>query len=434
MQKPLLFLAALFCSFLSYATNVSGLISSNTTWTKANSPYIVTGDIDVDTGATLTIEPGVQVRFDGNYFLKIDGMIIAKGTALDSISFTYNKFNPTNTSWKAVAISHKNTLDTFIFDYCHFQYSNIALGVDYNTPVVVTNSCFENNTTAITSNAYLYVSHSRFTNNYTAISANSASIVTYNDIGYSYTGYIGDSPDLSNNIIHHCTIGIKGGKNVLHNTIAYCYIGIFISGTVMYNQLWHCTKAVLYGGGPFSVQHNGLKYNDTGILVNGYLPSGLIRYNCIENSSKIAFINYAGNTDVSSNYWGETDSAKIAAMVYDFYDEFICGKVLFTPVLQSADSGCADSITIPTAIKTVQDNKDISVYPNPIGNSFTINVPNTQTIKEVRVYDLMGKELIHTAANSNKILIDASSLSTGIYLYRVSLSDNSIVTGKVLKE
>lgn len=48
-------------------TDVSGEINIDTTWALANSPYVMTGDVTVMPGVTLTIEPGVQVHFNGNY-------------------------------------------------------------------------------------------------------------------------------------------------------------------------------------------------------------------------------------------------------------------------------------------------------------------------------------------------------------------------------
>ncbi|MEM2281086.1 MAG: hypothetical protein QXZ68_03740, partial [Candidatus Bathyarchaeia archaeon] len=40
-------------------TAVKGIISTNTTWTLANSPYVLTGPVLVNRSAVLTIEPGV---------------------------------------------------------------------------------------------------------------------------------------------------------------------------------------------------------------------------------------------------------------------------------------------------------------------------------------------------------------------------------------
>jgi hypothetical protein len=48
-------------------TEVNGLISSDTTWTTAKSPYTLTGPVLVNNGATLIIEPGVTVDFGNNY-------------------------------------------------------------------------------------------------------------------------------------------------------------------------------------------------------------------------------------------------------------------------------------------------------------------------------------------------------------------------------
>jgi RHS repeat-associated protein len=70
--------------------SVSGDITTNTTWTLANSPYVVTGTINVQSPAVLTIEPGVVVKFDtGANLLALAGATLtANGTSTAPIVFT----------------------------------------------------------------------------------------------------------------------------------------------------------------------------------------------------------------------------------------------------------------------------------------------------------------------------------------------------------
>ena len=46
------------------ATDVGGPITSDTTWTLAGSPYVAISTVTIRNGATLTIEAGVEVRFN----------------------------------------------------------------------------------------------------------------------------------------------------------------------------------------------------------------------------------------------------------------------------------------------------------------------------------------------------------------------------------
>ena len=69
-------------------TIVSGVIATDTTWTVSNSPYIVTNNMTVNPGATLTIEPGVIVKFVANKGLTVKGRLVAAGTPDDRIVFT----------------------------------------------------------------------------------------------------------------------------------------------------------------------------------------------------------------------------------------------------------------------------------------------------------------------------------------------------------
>ena len=54
-------LALLLWHVADAQTTVSGGIYTYTTWTLANSPYLMTNNIVVFPGVTLTIEPGVEV-------------------------------------------------------------------------------------------------------------------------------------------------------------------------------------------------------------------------------------------------------------------------------------------------------------------------------------------------------------------------------------
>ncbi|MGB5529302.1 MAG: hypothetical protein WBQ32_04965, partial [Ignavibacteriaceae bacterium] len=57
-------------------------------WTAANSPYHINDDITIHADSALTIEPGVEVIFQGHYRFIINGIINAVGTQTDSIRFT----------------------------------------------------------------------------------------------------------------------------------------------------------------------------------------------------------------------------------------------------------------------------------------------------------------------------------------------------------
>ncbi len=68
------------------SSETTGIINADTTWTKTNSPYTLTGPVAVNTGVTLTIDPGVTVNL-GAFYIQVNGTLVAKGTSTDKIYF-----------------------------------------------------------------------------------------------------------------------------------------------------------------------------------------------------------------------------------------------------------------------------------------------------------------------------------------------------------
>jgi hypothetical protein len=84
------------------ATYVEGDLTQNTTWTLVDSPFVLSGNLTVYPNATLTIEPGVEVRFGGQFSLLINGTLLADGTDDKMIKFTSNKQEPEAGDWEAI--------------------------------------------------------------------------------------------------------------------------------------------------------------------------------------------------------------------------------------------------------------------------------------------------------------------------------------------
>ncbi|MBM3329404.1 MAG: PKD domain-containing protein [Calditrichaeota bacterium] len=91
-------------------TRVTGPVRGQ--WTVAQSPYIVIGNVSVGANETLTIEPGVVVRFAGNFRFDVSGVLQAIGTVNDSIRFFSDSGQPG--AWRAIYITGALTDGTIL--------------------------------------------------------------------------------------------------------------------------------------------------------------------------------------------------------------------------------------------------------------------------------------------------------------------------------
>jgi hypothetical protein len=127
----------------------------------------------------------------------------------------------------------------------------------------------------------------------------------------------------------------------------------------------------------------------------------------------------------------------------------VSGGNLFTPsssiigtwgiVYTYSDSvGCSvsavDSITVSVCggIAELMGDNDFSVYPNPFINKFSI-VSNANKAVELTILDVFGESVYTQVIKAGDTEIDMNSMAKGIYIIRISDSQNTIMK-KVVKD
>jgi len=116
---------------------VSGEITADTTWTIANSPYIILDNVSVINGVTLMIEPGVVVEFKDTTSLTINGTLIAEGTQTNMITFTSNNTNPQPGDWEWINFIEAH--DDSTISYCRIEYCYFGVNIFQCSPDVTHN-------------------------------------------------------------------------------------------------------------------------------------------------------------------------------------------------------------------------------------------------------------------------------------------------------
>jgi hypothetical protein len=121
----LVIVSLFFIFFDSHATEIPGGNISGT-WTLANSPYHINGEITIPNDSTLIIEPGVEVIFMGHFKFNVQGSILSIGTEKDSIIFTADDHS---TGWHGLKFDNTPSLnDSSILEYCRFEYGKANTG------------------------------------------------------------------------------------------------------------------------------------------------------------------------------------------------------------------------------------------------------------------------------------------------------------------
>jgi parallel beta-helix repeat protein len=295
-------------------TPISGTISANEVWTLAGSPYWIKGDITVSTGVTLTIDPGVQLRFDGFFELHINGNLVAVGSDSERIGITSNATSPAPEDWDMIFIGTSGHAEIV---NCDITYSRKGIQL-YSSNNVITNNT---------------ISFSKAEG--IGISGSSDNDISYNNVTHNRYGillYSSYNNSIKSNIVkyNHGSISIEKGIGIElessnDNTIADNEIsnndgsGIGLTSssnnTMINNEISSNEGGIsLTSSSDNQLLGNSLVLNDYGIYIwlsssNNMVISNSVFSNYVEGIAISSSSNRITANNVSENGYGITISS-----------------------------------------------------------------------------------------------------------------------------
>jgi len=284
-------------------------INKDTTWTGV---VMVSGDVYVEPGVTLTISPGAIIKFkridetsDQNLFavdspyypqaeLIIRGRLIAKGTAKEMITFTSAEIDARPADWGAVNFLGS---DNNVIEFCKFMFAYNGIHAHGSS---------------------VQISNSEFVKNGVGISFKSEEETP----GVDWFGKR-SNVQITNNIISSNKGGI-GFRNsdtfIMHNEISdNKFFGIFPKEDVRAD-----------------ISENEIRGNKKGVYL--YQARGIIlsNNNIYDNIDYNISVAEAQDYDVDArnNWFGTINREKIEEMIFDRLDDADLGLIEFEPFLE----------------------------------------------------------------------------------------------------
>ncbi len=330
------------------SVEVNGIIDSDTTWRKLDSPFNLTGPILVEKGVTLTVEAGVTVNLNGHY-IRVDGTLSAQGTEFDKIRFIGGgseppnwsiTFTETSTSWS------EQDGSGCVLEYVVVDSAHTGISIEDVAPKI----------------------DNSFISGYYAVDVFEGSPVISNNIiqgaigvhyasptitGNTITGSISAVESLGQTVISENTI-VGGDQNTdvpgivcSHANVTGNVIYGFVSGAIVAEYKWGHSPVIeknliMYNSVGINVSKganprvwcNTIANNSLGIEINEGSLVNLL-YNSIQDNVEynLYLSESSEDIDADDNWWGTTSYYPIAESIFDFEDDFNLGTVDFTPIL-----------------------------------------------------------------------------------------------------
>ncbi len=229
-------LAILFVVSQLEASNVGGVISSNTTWSGNIS---VTSDLTINDGVTLTVNPGTNITFNGHYVLNVQGRLLAQGNKSNYIIFTAQN---SSTGWAGIRFDQTpSTNNQSIIEYCKISYGKAnsgtseqkqggAIFVKEYSNLIIRNNIISNNSAIYYGGAISCRVGASPTIVGNIIVNNSS-----NSLGGGIYMYSNANPKIDHNTIANNTAS-NGGGIYANNTQPYVYDNIVYGNTASSNS------------------------------------------------------------------------------------------------------------------------------------------------------------------------------------------------------
>lgn len=106
-------------------TKVSGVIAVDNIWRMSGSPYVLQGEVIVDQGAVLTIEPGTEIRMEsGASFTLKQGTLFGRGTSSQPIVITSANLSKAPGDWGLWRFLSGTKSPETILENVRFEYGS----------------------------------------------------------------------------------------------------------------------------------------------------------------------------------------------------------------------------------------------------------------------------------------------------------------------
>jgi hypothetical protein len=364
---------------LDHGTEISGLITSDAVWSKANSPYRIMGPVGIAENVTLRIEPGVSFEYGFEagiqYYIQVNGTLTAKGTSTDPIRFGSLgiKFMSDSSNWNdqtgSGCIIENAIMGSLTIEGASPKLnSNLISGdIEGKGAPIISNNAISGYIGVNAAGGSSFISNNNITG-YIVLSGSNSSIIANNNI-YGLESY--DSFGRSS-VTNYAVSVVESDSTVIAGNKISGSFGVCIAveegtATIQNNSI------VNKSGSAISISKDASAFIQNNTIASNVDSYAIVSYS--SKSSTVIFNDFQGNAayniylstgasgdiDARSNWWGTTDQQVISQSIFDNKNDFNLGTVTFTPFLNQPNPE-APKITDSTSPTPTPETPEYPVW------------------------------------------------------------------------